>query len=97
MAGEQASSGQGFGQARGYQNYQSTVDPEELFRTIFGDSFKSGRGFESMFDNDQQESFNTQTQVLCVLLKLYLIIKIIFNNIFKESIRFNFRRGVSRC
>lgn len=27
------------------------MDPEELFRTIFGDSFKKGRDFESIFEN----------------------------------------------
>nr|ADR79279.1 Hsp40-like protein [Brachionus ibericus] len=31
-------------------HYQSQVDPEELFRTIFGDAFKRGRDFESMFE-----------------------------------------------
>jgi len=34
----------------GFQ-YQSQVDPEELFRTIFGDMFgKGGKSYESMFD-----------------------------------------------
>jgi DnaJ homolog subfamily A member 3 len=45
-------SGPGFG---GFQ-YQSQVDPEELFRTIFGDAFKSGRDFESFFDGRDNES-----------------------------------------
>lgn len=36
--------------------YQSQVDPEELFRTIFGDAFGKGRDFESMFD--ESNSFN---------------------------------------
>lgn len=31
-------------------HYQSQVDPEELFRTIFGDAFKRGRDFENMFE-----------------------------------------------
>ncbi len=67
MGSDQASSGAGFGQARGYQNYQSQVDPEELFRTIFGDAFKSGRGFESIFDNftsgEEREDRFEPTQV----------------------------------
>ena len=40
----------------GGYHYQSQVDPEELFRTIFGDAFKRGGGFESMFDNLNYES-----------------------------------------
>lgn len=64
MAGEQASSNQGYSQARGYQNYQSTIDPEELFRSIFGDAFKSGRGFESIFENEEQKESYQQTQVI---------------------------------
>lgn len=52
MGGEQASAtGQGYNQAKGYQYYQSQVDPEELFRTIFGDAFRQGRNFETIFDN----------------------------------------------
>ena len=57
----------GFG-GGGYQ-YQSSVDPEELFRTIFGDAFKQrgGSNYENMFSgfgNQQQEpQFNEVTQV----------------------------------
>ncbi|CAF0821270.1 unnamed protein product [Brachionus calyciflorus] len=40
----------GFDRGGGGFHYQSQVDPEELFRTIFGDAFKRGRDFESMFD-----------------------------------------------
>lgn len=40
----------GFGGGGGGFHYQSQVDPEELFRTIFGDAFKRGRDFESMFE-----------------------------------------------
>ena len=42
-------------QSGGFQ-YQSQVDPEELFRTIFGDAFRRGQGFESMFDNFGSDS-----------------------------------------
>ena len=59
MAGE-GTPGDGAGTRPGgnYQYYQSQVDPEELFRTIFGDVFgQRGQrgapgGFESMFGND---------------------------------------------
>ncbi len=56
----------GFG-GGGYQ-YQSQVDPEELFRTIFGDAFKKGSNFESMFDgfgasDSSQQQYNDITQV----------------------------------
>ena len=58
MAGSGAgpSGAGGFGGATGGYQYQSQVDPEELFRTIFGDAFKTGRNFESMFDNVNYES-----------------------------------------
>jgi hypothetical protein len=95
MSGEQASANQGgFGQAKGYQNYQSQVDPEELFRTIFGDAFKSGRGFESIFenfgaDNTREERFEA-TQV-CQTSKKLLKIKQI-SNFFSESWNFHLKK-----
>ena len=46
-------------QSGGFQ-YQSQVDPEELFRTIFGDAFRRGQGFESMFDGFGSESQQQQ-------------------------------------
>lgn len=59
VAGEEAAGPAG-AQAGGFQrggfHYQSQVDPEELFRTIFGDAFRQGRDFESMFDNYGSES-----------------------------------------
>ena len=48
--------GMGFG-GSGFQ-YQSQVDPEELFRTIFGDAFRQGRDFENGFDDDRSQSFD---------------------------------------
>ena len=53
MASDDAASGGGArpGSTGGF-HYQSQVDPEELFRTIFGDAFRRGQGFESMFDNN---------------------------------------------
>ena len=62
--GDQSSS-QGFGQGRGGFQYQSQVDPEELFRTIFGDAFRSGRNpFESFFDgSDEREDRFEPSQV----------------------------------
>ena len=45
------------------------MDPEELFRTIFGDSFKKGNNFESMFNNyaDHPE-FSQQNEIAQVIL-----------------------------
>lgn len=50
MAGNGAGAHEKAGFGQGGFHYQSQVDPEELFRTIFGDAFKRGRDFESMFD-----------------------------------------------
>jgi DnaJ family protein A protein 3 len=53
-AGPQPGGGSsGFGSSGGFQ-YQSTVDPEELFRTIFGDAFRQGRDFENMSDFEEE-------------------------------------------
>ena len=74
---EDASSGAGtggFGRSGGFQ-YQSQVDPEELFRTIFGDAFQKGRDFESMFDNYGNE-YSQQNEITQVLfLPLYFLCK----------------------
>lgn len=63
--GAQNNAGQGG--FRGYEYYQSQVDPEELFRKIFGDAFSRG-GFSSHeWSNDaEQNAFNSQkiTQVI---------------------------------
>lgn len=48
--------------SRGF-SYQSQMDPEELFRTIFGDAFKSGRNYESMWDQDGPDSGPEISQV----------------------------------
>jgi DnaJ homolog subfamily A member 3 len=58
----------GFGNSGGGFHYESQVDPEELFRTIFGDAFRSGGGsrsgagnsqdFESMFGGFGREEQN---------------------------------------
>ena len=48
--GSDTQSGFGSTGGSGGFHYQSQVDPEELFRTIFGDSFQKGRDFESMFE-----------------------------------------------
>ena len=64
-AGPEAASGGG-GPGAGFGgsgfHYQSQVDPEELFRTIFGDAFKQGRDFESMFDGYGNE-YSQQTEL----------------------------------
>jgi hypothetical protein len=47
------------------------MDPEELFRTIFGDSFKKGRDFESMFNNYGDNSdYDQQNDIAQVSLTL---------------------------
>lgn len=62
---DNSASGQGGfgGGSDGYQ-YQSTVDPEELFRTIFGDAFKQGgaRQYENMFTGGGFGGFQQQEQ-----------------------------------
>ena len=57
----QTSSAYGGG-ASGF-NYQSQMDPEELFRTIFGDAFTKGKNFESMFDRDYDNDYSQQNEV----------------------------------
>ncbi|CAF4384199.1 unnamed protein product [Rotaria sp. Silwood2] len=52
---------------RGYEYYQSQVDPEELFRRIFGDAFSRGGFSNHEWSNDVDEnSFHRQgiTQVI---------------------------------
>lgn len=60
-----AGPGQGF---RGYEFYQSQVDPEELFRRIFGDGFSRGGFGNHEWSNDSGDNiFNQQniSQVRC--------------------------------
>lgn len=76
MGGDPFSSGQGTypgaqggpsqGGFRGYEYYQSQVDPEELFRKIFGDAFsRGGFGNHEWTNGADQDAFNNQriTQV----------------------------------
>ncbi|XP_064607714.1 protein tumorous imaginal discs, mitochondrial-like isoform X3 [Liolophura sinensis] len=57
-AGSQAGAGfggaSGFGGARGFEGFHSTIDPEELFRKIFGDRGFNMSGFSE--DQDYAES-----------------------------------------
>jgi hypothetical protein len=85
--------GQG-GSARGYEYYQSQVDPEELFRKIFGDAFNRGGFGNHEWTNDSNENpFGQQgiTQVhldcttICVTIESVLVI-----------IGFNVSRSCSR-
>ncbi len=41
---------------RGYEYYQSQVDPEELFRKIFGDAFNRGGFSNHEWSNENGES-----------------------------------------
>jgi DnaJ family protein A protein 3 len=68
MAGEPGAQGFGGASSDGGYQYQSQVDPEELFRTIFGDAFKRGSGFESMFDNLNYENA-TQNEITQVAIQ----------------------------
>ncbi len=56
--------GGGFGGAGGF-HYQSQVDPEELFRTIFGDAFRQGRDFENMYDEEPSQSYEVAQVQKC--------------------------------
>ena len=53
MAGERMAGSGGFG-GGGFQGFQGTVDPEELFRKIFGDMGFQSSGFGGL--NDFAES-----------------------------------------
>jgi hypothetical protein len=63
---------------RGYEYYQAQVDPEELFRKIFGDAFRRG-GFSNhdwMDEPDENRSGRegiTQVRILHFLFYLFLI------------------------
>ncbi len=46
----------GPGAFRGYEYYQSQVDPEELFRKIFGDAFNRGGFSNHEWSNEAAES-----------------------------------------
>jgi hypothetical protein len=51
---------------RGYEYYQAQVDPEELFRKIFGDAFsRAGFGNHEWMDEPDENKFGRQgiTQV----------------------------------
>ena len=61
--GRTSDPGQGF---RGYEYYQSQVDPEELFRKIFGDAFnRGGFGNHEWMNDGGENGFGQQgiTQV----------------------------------
>ncbi len=59
-AGQSSSS---YGSSAGGFNYQSQMDPEELFRTIFGDAFTKGKNFESMFDRGFENDYSQQNEI----------------------------------
>ncbi len=69
---------------RGYEYYQSQVDPEELFRKIFGDAFSRG-GFANhdWMDEPEQNKFGRQgiTQVgLAYFILFHLFFPISLNS-----------------
>ena len=46
---------------RGYEYYQSQVDPEELFRKIFGEAFsRAGFGNHDWMDEPEQNIFGRE-------------------------------------
>lgn len=53
----------GQGNFRGYEYYQSQVDPEELFRKIFGDAFSRGGFGNHEWTNDPNESVFGQQNI----------------------------------
>jgi DnaJ family protein A protein 3 len=64
---------------RGYEYYQSQVDPEELFRKIFGDAFsRGGFGNHDWMDEPDENKFGrqgiTQVRMTYFLLNLFLMI-----------------------
>ena len=69
--GGAAGAGGGFGGAEGFPggtgfggawNFKSSIDPEELFRTIFGDGAFRGAGADPFGAGDTQFDFGTQRE-----------------------------------
>lgn len=71
FAGASARAGNaGPGGFQGYEYYQSQVDPEELFRKIFGDAFsRGGFGNHEWASDGQDGQFGRQgiTQVISIV------------------------------
>jgi hypothetical protein len=64
---------------RGYEYYQSQVDPEELFRKIFGDAFsRAGFGNHEWMDEPDENKLGrqgiTQVRISIFLLTFYFFL-----------------------
>ena len=69
MHGSTTSSTGGFGRQSGFENYHGTIDPEELFRKIFGSSgfnFSSSSNFNDFAES--QYGFDAASEVSGVIL-----------------------------
>lgn len=91
--GRTGDSGQGF---RGYEYYQSQVDPEELFRKIFGDAFsRGGFGNHEWANDGGDHAFGQQgiTQVSRISKDVFALnffhfrIKLTVDLTFQEAVR----------
>ena len=60
---------------RGYEYYQSQVDPEELFRKIFGDAFSRG-GFSNFEWMDEPDENQLGRQGITQVKKIYAFFSI---------------------
>ena len=79
--GAQTNTGQGG--FRGYEYYQSQVDPEELFRKIFGDAFSRGGFGNHEWSNDaEQNAFNSQKITQVTSLSLFSSFSFLWKKIF---------------
>lgn len=72
MYGTAGGAGPDMGSAGGFRSggfqYQSQIDPEELFRTIFGDAFRQGRDFENIYDEDASQQFDVAQVDICLII-----------------------------
>jgi len=66
---------------RGYEYYQSQVDPEELFRKIFGDAFnRAGFGNHEWMDEPDENQYGRQGITQVRILHFLFILFFIFSN-----------------
>lgn len=83
---------------RGYEYYQSQVDPEELFRRIFGEAFsRAGFGNHDWMDDPEPNIHGREgiTQVAFSELKYYLRIISRFYYVSSASFGFDISRSSS--
>ena len=79
---------------RGYEYYQSQVDPEELFRKIFGDAFRQG-GFANhdWMDEPEENKFGREgisqvsIRIDALVMGSIFLIQLVLELTFQEAIR----------